>query len=156
MTGEKGLTALVVDDHDDSRDLLVKMLSLHPELQLNVIEAKNGIEAYDKVTKETPDILYTGIMMPGISGIELLKRLVNEKIKKPTFVVSATIATSEGPLAIDLSRQMYTDSQMEYLDKKVANADVYPGFTGIQKPFDYKEVINRTKIVKEMLYNDIR
>ena len=160
MTEQRKLTALVVDDHTDSRDVLVKTLSLSPGLNLRIIEAVNGQDAYDKVVNESPDILYTGVKMPVMTGADLLQRLINERKIRPTFIVSASIETigggTEGSKALTLSRQMYTDSQMGYIDEKVRGTNYTLGFTGVLKPFDHKDIVNRTKIVQEMLYKGIK
>ncbi|GAE92811.1 DNA-binding response regulator [Gracilibacillus boraciitolerans JCM 21714] len=37
-------------------------------------KAMNGIEAYDFIKKNKPDIVITDITMPGLDGIELVKK----------------------------------------------------------------------------------
>ena len=158
MKREKELTALVVDDHKESRDVLVTILSLHPKLNSNikVVEAENGQEAYDQIRNEKPDILYTGVMMPKISGSELLEKLVDDKIKIPTFIVSASvmIATAESKKVITLASQMYTDAQRAYMEEKSKRH--LSSFILVEKPYPPQTIVDRTQLVQEMLYKGIR
>lgn len=36
---------------------------------------KNGIEAYDMILDESPDIVLTDIRMPGMGGLELIRKI---------------------------------------------------------------------------------
>jgi DNA-binding LytR/AlgR family response regulator len=49
-----------------------------PELRI-VGRAGNGIEALRLVDELTPDILFLDIQMPGLNGLDLAARLVDEK-----------------------------------------------------------------------------
>ena len=48
-------------------------------------EAPNGIRAYEMVKKEQPDLLITDIRMPGLNGLELMRKLRAEE--NPVSVV---------------------------------------------------------------------
>ena len=63
---------LVVDDNEMNRDMLSRRLSRRKH---TVITAKNGQEALDLIEKESFDVILLDVMMPGISGIEVLKTL---------------------------------------------------------------------------------
>ena len=63
---------LVVDDNEMNRDMLSRRLSRRKHI---VITATNGQEALDLIEKESFDLVLLDVMMPGISGIEVLKRL---------------------------------------------------------------------------------
>jgi DNA-binding response OmpR family regulator len=79
---------LVVDDEPN----IVK--SLTDLLQANgydVVTAVDGKEGIDKCKKEQPDLVLLDIMMPRISGLELLKA-VKDNVKSahiPIIVISA-------------------------------------------------------------------
>ncbi|RJR42414.1 MAG: response regulator [Desulfobacteraceae bacterium] len=72
MTGEK---ILLVDDEEDIRDILSISLS---DLGYQVITAENGEQALNIFRKAKPSILLTDIRMPGMDGIELLKKVKQE------------------------------------------------------------------------------
>jgi two-component system response regulator YesN len=77
---------LIADDEKTIRAGLVKIISEHFTLPLELLEAKNGQEAWDLVQQESPDILITDIRMPKMDGIELM-RLVASLESKPAMVV---------------------------------------------------------------------
>ncbi|NJD91911.1 MAG: hybrid sensor histidine kinase/response regulator [Geobacter sp.] len=72
-------TILIVDDEAVIRDLCKRALKGY-----NVVEAGGGEAALSLFAKGGIDVILTDVMMPGMDGIELLKRL---KEKEPTIVV---------------------------------------------------------------------
>jgi CheY-like chemotaxis protein len=65
---------LVVDDVAMNRKLAVKALERLP-YGTNIIEAKDGFEALSAVKEQKPDLLVLDVMMPGMSGFEVCKKL---------------------------------------------------------------------------------
>ena len=63
---------LVVDDHPFSRMVASELLALDG---YNVLEAENGPSAIDLVLAEDPDIILLDVMMPGMDGYEVCRRL---------------------------------------------------------------------------------
>ena len=63
---------------DDERQLIIslraKLAELWPELII-CGEAKNGLEAIELIENNSPDIAFLDIRMPGLSGIEVAKRI---------------------------------------------------------------------------------
>ncbi|MFH1830568.1 MAG: HD domain-containing phosphohydrolase [Pseudomonadota bacterium] len=85
---EKPLTVLAVDD--DATNLLVieKMLTPH---SCTVKKATSGQEAIDMVWKEVPDVILLDVMMPGMSGFEVCKKLKSSETTRlvPIIIVTA-------------------------------------------------------------------
>ena len=79
---------LIVDDEKLTLDMLRSGLA---ENDFDVVTASNGYEAILAVEKEKPDIVVTDIMMPKISGIDLLRALKkNEGTRDiPIMLISA-------------------------------------------------------------------
>jgi len=71
-------TILIVDDEAVIRDLCSRALKGY-----HIIQAGNGQDALALFEKGGIDVILTDVMMPGMDGIELLKRL---KEKEPTIV----------------------------------------------------------------------
>jgi two-component system LytT family response regulator len=68
-------TTLIIDDEPPARARLLKLLQNFPETFLVVEEAKNGLEAVEKIIQLKPDVIFLDIEMPGLNGFELLERL---------------------------------------------------------------------------------
>ena len=85
-------TIIVVDDSFVMRTLIKDILSVDPDLQV-VGEAANGIETLEKVRQLQPDLLLLDIEMPGMDGIECLKRL---KLLSPCKVVIVSSVAQAG------------------------------------------------------------
>lgn len=70
MTNKK-LTALIVDDEKEARDLLRYMLKEHKEIAI-VDEADNTESALFKFLELRPDIVFLDLIMPGKNGMEFI------------------------------------------------------------------------------------
>lgn len=68
-------TTLIIDDEPPARARLQKLLENFPETFRVVDEAKNGIEAVEKINQLQPDVIFLDIEMPGWNGFEVLERL---------------------------------------------------------------------------------
>ena len=64
--------ALVVDDIAENRDVLDHILG---QIGAEVVLAESGHHALELVREQLPDIVFMDIRMPGIDGVETLKRL---------------------------------------------------------------------------------
>ena len=65
---------LLVEDDKDVRDYLKKSL----EAEYIVIEAADGVRAYEKVVQDFPDLVLSDIMMPKRDGLELCTMIKND------------------------------------------------------------------------------
>ena len=83
---------LVVDDSALVRDLLSRGLALDPGIEV-VGQAADVYEARDRIVTLAPDVLTLDVNMPGMDGIEFLRRLLPQ-YPIPVIVVSAF--TAEG------------------------------------------------------------
>jgi sigma-B regulation protein RsbU (phosphoserine phosphatase) len=69
----RALRVLIVDDEEPARDRLRRMLETIDGVE--VAEASDGSEALERIDDEHPDLIFLDIEMPGLSGIEVAKRL---------------------------------------------------------------------------------
>lgn len=91
LSAEK-LRILVVDDESAIRDMLCDYFS---EFNYDVTEAGNGIEALDALKKHSFDLILTDIKMPGMDGLTLISKIVEQKINTNTKIVTMTGGTNE-------------------------------------------------------------
>ena len=114
-------TVLVVDDELAIRDMLRMALEL---AGFNCLEADNIRDAHALVVDERPDLVLLDWMLPGGSGVELLRRLKRDDATCGVPVIMLTAKTTE-------------DNVVQGLE---VGADDY-----ITKPFAPRELIARTK-----------
>jgi CheY-like chemotaxis protein len=81
----------VEDDKFLSNILSKKFLSLG----YNLIKANNGAEALRLVENETPDIIMLDIIMPDISGFDVLQKLkMQDRFKKIPFIMLSNLSSA--------------------------------------------------------------
>ncbi|GHD29015.1 phosphate regulon transcriptional regulator PhoB [Parahalioglobus pacificus] len=114
-------TVLIVDDEYAIRDMLRMALEI---AEFRCIEAENIQQAHTLVVDERPDIVLLDWMLPGGSGLELLRRLKRNDTTADLPVIMLTAKTAE-------------DNVIQGLD---VGADDY-----ITKPFAPRELIARIK-----------
>ncbi|MGY3366953.1 two-component system invasion response regulator UvrY [Bradyrhizobium sp. GM2.4] len=69
-----GATILLVDDHSVVREGYRSVLQKQPGLRV-IAEAADGAEAYRLYKSEAPDLVIMDLSMPGIGGIEAVRRI---------------------------------------------------------------------------------
>jgi DNA-binding NarL/FixJ family response regulator len=79
---------LVADDHPVVRDGLVAMLSTQPDFVV-VGEAATGIEAVERAAVLAPDVVLLDLEMPGMDGVEALRRIRAARPDVPVIVFTA-------------------------------------------------------------------
>ena len=114
---------LVVDDEASIREMLVLALEIS---DFECLEAADIHEAYRLITDELPDMVLLDWMLPGGSGIKLLRRLKKEEATQTLPVIMLTARSHE-------------DNVIQGLE---VGADDY-----ITKPFAPKELIAIVKAI---------
>lgn len=110
------IRVLVVDDDPAIRNLLDLSLSLEG---MEITSAEDGVAGFQAAQQLHPDVILLDVMMPGMSGIEVLKRIRQDS---------------------ELG-----DSRVILLTAKAADADAWAGWCSgadsyVTKPFDIEEV----------------
>ncbi len=111
---------LVVDDEQR----IVNFTRMNLELEgCRVLSAANGREALDRARDDLPDLVLLDIMMPGMDGFEVLRRL-REWSTVPVIVLTAK------------------DDEEDRIRGLELGADDYIG-----KPFSHRELVSRIRAV---------
>jgi len=66
---------LIADDEPQIRKGLRGLVTQILDGEVEFVEAEDGVEAYEKATAETPDILLLDIHMPRLRGLDLVEKL---------------------------------------------------------------------------------
>lgn len=104
---------LVIDDERDLREVLTEVLET---AGYRAISASNGADGVRLNELENPDIIVLDLRMPGMDGIETLRR-IREKDRK----VSVVILTANG--GTETIRDAVGLAVSEYLSKPFENPD---------------------------------
>lgn len=75
MANTSKIRVLVVDDSMVAREMIIQGLSVHPRIEV-VGYAINTLDAKQKITALSPDVITLDVEMPGQNGIEFLKSYI--------------------------------------------------------------------------------
>jgi two-component system cell cycle response regulator len=92
-TATSTLEVLVVDDSPVWRKIFEQIL---PKDLYSVSYASNGAEAVQVLAKKSPSIVITDWVMPDFSGLELCKRIREDKSASYTYIIVMTSNKEEG------------------------------------------------------------
>jgi two-component system, NtrC family, response regulator AtoC len=108
---------LIADDEKNMRWILEKNLK---DEGFGVIEAADGEEAFELFLDQEPDMVILDYRMPGIDGMEVLKRIktINEKV--PVIMVTAHGSTDAAVEAMKLGAIDYISKPFEMEELKMA------------------------------------
>lgn len=118
---------LIVDDEPAIREMIRMALEM---AGYHCLEAANIQDAYGLVVDQAPDLILLDWMLPGGSGIELLRRLRKDTVSQDIPVIMLTAKTEE-------------DNKIQGLE---VGADDY-----ITKPFATRELLARVKALLRRL-----
>jgi two-component system, OmpR family, alkaline phosphatase synthesis response regulator PhoP len=120
MTDKKA-RVLIVDDEEDILDFLSYNLKKEG---YDVVTVDSGRKCLENMTKQLPDVVLLDIMMPGISGIDVCKKIKADTKTKDIPVIMLTAKITEKDIVTGLN----------------SGADDY-----IVKPFSMRILIARIK-----------
>lgn len=142
---------LVVEDDTDINNLLKKILNT---AGYDVVQAFSGTEAILYFEKGMPDLLLLDLMLPGISGEELLCRIRDEwKCSIPVLVLSAKNALRDKVTLLGIGADDYITKPFES-EEIVARVQAALRRSGINGRAEATTEIFTYKKIK--LYPDLR
>ncbi len=96
---------LVIDDNDDIRNLLYDKLSPY----FDVITAEDGTSGIKRSTEDDPDLIICDVMMPGMNGFELTRKLKEnfETCHIPVILLTAYISDEYNSEGIEAGADAY-------------------------------------------------
>lgn len=115
-------TILIVDDNLSELELISHYLREGGYTVINAVGAK---EALNKVLEQKPDVIITDVVMPGMSGFELCRRIKNNP------------STTKIPIVICSSK----DQEIDRLWGMKQGADAY-----LTKPFSREQLVRAVNL----------
>jgi len=119
-------TVIVVEDEPDAAELFAEMMRVSG---FRVLKTYSSTPAISLIAKENPDVVILDIMMPDVSGLEVLRFMRREPqlIGIPVIVVSARSMPSDIKEGLEAGATLYLTKPVGYLDLKKAVDEVMQG-----------------------------
>ena len=95
---------LVIEDEKNLNDIIVKRLILE---KYGVDTCFNGNDALEYIFSTEYDVIVSDIMLPGIDGFEILKRIREKGIKTPVLLLTALDGIEDRVKGLDYGADDY-------------------------------------------------
>ncbi len=112
-------TVMIIEDEPDVSELFAEMMRLSG---LRVIKTYTSTPAMTLIEQERPDIVILDVMMPDVSGLEVLTfmRGLPQLASIPVVVVSAKAAPADIQAGLAAGATAYLTKPVSYSDLKAA------------------------------------
>ncbi len=113
---------LVADDEEGIRESLNLILSEH----YDIVFAADGQETLEQLAKGGFDLALLDIKMPKVDGLEIMKRLSQQRVATPVIVLSAY-------QSVELAREAIRLGAADYLPKPFERDQILEAVRGALK-----------------------
>jgi two-component system, OmpR family, phosphate regulon response regulator PhoB len=112
-------TVVVVEDEADAAEMFAEMMRV---TGFRVLKSYSSTPAISIIANEVPDIVILDVMMPDVSGLEVLKFMRREPklVNIPVIVVSAKSMPSDIKIGLEAGASVYLTKPVGFLDLKQA------------------------------------
>ncbi|QSE98817.1 response regulator [Fulvivirga lutea] len=107
---------LIVDDIDDLRENIRDILEME---NFQISTARNGLEGLEKIMMEKPDLVITDLLMPEMTGLELLQKVKETDATKDIPVIIFSALTD--PINMEIAKSLNVDG---YITKPCSSTDL--------------------------------
>jgi len=121
---------LIVDDDEDIVELVKNRLTKN---NYAVLTSTEGNDGFNKALEHQPDLIIMDVMMPDLSGGEVVKLLKSNSITYPIPVLFFTV----------LAANMPNDAGLDEIN---VSGQLYPAIT---KPFEPNKLLSAIKFLLE-------
>ena len=115
----KQKTVMIIEDEADAAELFSEMMRING---FRVIKMFSSAPAIPIVAQEKPDVILLDVMMPDISGLEVLRYIRREPdlASIPVIILSAKSMPSDIKTGIEAGASMYLTKPVGFQDLKQA------------------------------------
>lgn len=137
---------IIADDNLEFVSTFVNFLEEQDDMEV-IATAKDGIEAYDKITTMKPDIVILDVIMPHLDGIGVLEKLNRDGVMPTCIMLSAVgqDGITKRALTMGASYYMVKPFELEVLVKRIRELKNITRFPGSN--FIVKDNVNRPSYI---------
>lgn len=119
-------TVMIVEDEPDAAEMFAEMMRVSG---FRVLKLFSSGPAMPAIVSEKPDLIILDVMMPDVSGLEVLRFVRREPqlAEIPVIVVSAKSMPSDIKTGLDAGASLYLTKPVGFLDLKQAVDKVLQG-----------------------------
>jgi DNA-binding response OmpR family regulator len=112
-------TVMIIEDEPDAAEMFAEMMRVNG---FRVLKMFSSAPAIPMISQEKPDVIILDIMMPDISGLEVLRYMRREPDLHaiPVIVVSAKSMPGDIKTGLEAGASMYLTKPVGFLDLKQA------------------------------------
>src|SRR5487761_245343 len=105
-----GKTILIVEDDQPSREIVRLATSAQNH---TLIEAATGVEGLNLAREQNPDLIILDVNLPGMSGLDVCRRLRAEGARVPIIMLTAKSDTIDVVVGLELGADDYVAKPFE-------------------------------------------
>ncbi|HZM25099.1 MAG TPA: response regulator [Anaerolineales bacterium] len=112
-------TVLIIEDEEDAADMFAEMMRVSG---YRVLKTSSSTPALTMMTIEKPDVVILDIMMPEISGLDILRQMRGDPALAniPVVVVSATSMPADIKHGMEAGASMYLTKPVGFTELREA------------------------------------
>jgi DNA-binding response OmpR family regulator len=112
-------TVMIIEDEPEAAELFGEMMRVNG---FRVLKMFSSAPAIPMIVQEKPDVIILDIMMPDISGLEVLRYMRREPdlVSIPVIVVSAKSMPSDIKTGLEAGASLYLTKPVGFLELKQA------------------------------------
>ena len=130
---------LIIDDERAIRNSLKEILEME---DYKVDTAENGSDGCEKAEKEKYDAIFCDIKMPGMDGVEVLSKLIDDGVETPIVMIS-------GHADINTAVECIKKGAFDFIEKPL---DLNRILITIKNATDKANLVEVTKVLKKKVY----
>ena len=110
---------MIIEDEEDAAELFAEMMRVSG---YRVVKTSKSAPAIEMMTTEKPDVILLDIMMPEISGLDILRQMRSDPLLEniPVVVVTAKGMPADIKNGMEAGASTYLTKPVGFLDLKEA------------------------------------
>jgi len=135
---------LVVDDEEFNRQIILDILA-QEEDKYSVLTANSGKKGYELALKTRPDLILMDWKMPGMTGIEAVRKLKSQEETKDIPIIMITSVNAPEKL-----REAFEVGVVDYVTKPVREIEILVRVRSVLKTtMFYKQILRQKEKIEE-------